>query len=258
MEKWEGKTAIVTGASAGIGDAIVRDLVKYGINVVALARRLERLETLKEQLQGAKGKVIPIKCDVSDKASIDAAFEEIEKEVGSVQIIVNNAGICIMHGLFTDTDETDDVIVNTINTNFLGLVRVARKGYKLMKKTDDYGIIINIGSIAGHSVACAVDLWVNVYPGSKHAVRAVTESMRQELIKLNDLKVRVCEISPGGVATEISGNIRNRPDIKAYLEANPVPILKSEDVSQTVLFMLMTPYDVNITEMIVKPTGEKV
>jgi len=60
------------------------------------------------------------------------------------------------------------------------------------------------------------------------------------------------------VATEISGDIRNRPDIKAYLEANPVPILKSADVSQTVLFMLMTPYDVNITEMIIKPTGEKV
>jgi len=165
MEKWEGKTAIVTGASAGIGDAIVRDLVKYGINVVALARRLERLETLKEQLKDEKGKVIPIKCDVSDKASIDAAFAEIEKEVGDVQILVNNAGVCIMHGLFTDTDETDDVIVNTINTNFLGLVRVARKSYKLMKKTDDYGIIINIGSIAGHSVACAVDLFVNVYPG---------------------------------------------------------------------------------------------
>ncbi|CAG9800071.1 unnamed protein product [Chironomus riparius] len=244
MEKWEGKTAIVTGASAGIGDAIVRDLVKYGINVVALARRLERLEKLKEQLKDAKGKVIPVKCDVSDKASIDAAFEQIEKEVGTVQILVNNAGVCIMHGLFTDTDkETDDVIVNTINTNFLGLVRMSRKGYKLMKKTDDYGIIINIGSIAGHSVACAVDLYVNVYPGSKHAVRAVTESMRQELIKLNDLKVRVCEISPGGVDTEISGDIRNRPDIKAYLEANPVPILKSADVSQTVLFMLMTPYE---------------
>lgn len=66
------------------------------------------------------------------------------------------------------------------------------------------------------------------------------------------------EISPGGVDTEISGDIRNRPDIKAYLEANPVPILKSADVSQTVLFMLMTPYEVNITEMIIKPTGEKV
>jgi len=191
MEKWSGKTAIVTGASAGIGDAIVRDLVKYGINVVALARRMERLETLKDQLKDEAGKVIPIKCDVSDKASIDAAFEQIEKEVGTIQILVNNAGIALMHGMFGDDDETtDEIISSTINTNFLGLVRVARKGYKLMKKSDDYGIIINIGSVAGHNAS--FEYTINVYPGTKFAVRAVTESMRQELNKLKDTKIRVC------------------------------------------------------------------
>ena len=191
MEKWSGKTAIVTGASAGIGDAIVRDLVKYGINVVALARRLERLETLKDQLKDEGGKVIPIKCDVSDKASIDSAFEEIEKEVGSVQILVNNAGICLVKELFGDDDDkTDEIITSTVNINFLGLVRVARKSYKLMKKSEDYGIIINIGSVLGHNAAA--DYPLNVYPGTKFAVRAVTESMRQELNKLKDSKVRVC------------------------------------------------------------------
>jgi NADP+-dependent farnesol dehydrogenase len=195
MEKWSGKTAIVTGASAGIGDAIVRDLVKYGINVVALARRMERLESLRDQLVDEPGKVIPIKCDVSDKASIDTAFEEIEKQVGTIQILVNNAGICLMHGIFGDDDDkTDEIITSTINTNFVGLVRVARKGFKLMKKSDDFGIIINIGSIAGHNAS--LDFLVNVYPGTKFAVRAVTESMRQELNKLKDTKVRVCVSSP--------------------------------------------------------------
>jgi NADP+-dependent farnesol dehydrogenase len=190
MEKWRGKTAIVTGASAGIGEAIVRDLVKYGINVVALARRMERLETLKDDLKNEAGKVIPIKCDVSDKASIDAAFEQIEKEVGTVQILVNNAGIFLMNEMFGEDDEkTDEIISSTINTNFLGLVRVARKAYKLMKKIDDYGIIINIGSISGHNAS--LEFFLNVYPGTKFAVRAVTESMRQELNKLKDTKVRV-------------------------------------------------------------------
>jgi len=166
MEKWSGKTAIVTGASAGIGDAIVRDLVKYGINVVALARRMERLKTLKDQLKDETGKVIPIKCDVSDKASIDAAFEQIEKEVGTVQILVNNAGILLVHGIFGDDDDkTDEIISSTININFLGLVRVARKGYKLIKKSDDYGIIINIGSIVGHNAS--MELITNVYAGEK-------------------------------------------------------------------------------------------
>jgi len=134
MEKWEGKTAIVTGASAGIGDAIARDLVKHGINVVALARRMDRLELLKEQLKAEKGKVIPVKCNVSDKASIDAAFEQIEKEVGTVQILVNNAGIAQMKMIFGDDESIEETIANTINTNFLGLVRVSRKAYKLMKQ----------------------------------------------------------------------------------------------------------------------------
>ncbi|KAL7048551.1 hypothetical protein ACKWTF_003386 [Chironomus riparius] len=251
MEKWSGKKAIVTGASAGIGDAIVRDLVKYGINVVALARRLERLESLKDQLKDEKGKVIPIKCDVSDKASIDTAFEEIEKQVGTVQILVNNAGIGQFYGIFGNNDDkTDEIISSTINTNFLGQVRVARKAYKLMKKSDDYGIIINIGSVTGHNAS--LDFLVNVYPGTKFAVRAVTESMRQELNKLKDVKVRVCEISPGFVSTDLGGGSLKTPEIKAVF-----PMLKSSDVSQTVLFILMTPYEVNITELIVKPVGEK-
>ncbi|XP_070501563.1 farnesol dehydrogenase-like [Chironomus tepperi] len=257
MEKWSGKTAIVTGASAGIGDAIVRDLVKYGINVVALARRMERLETLRDQLKDEAGKVIPIKCDVSDKASIDAAFEEIEKEVGTVQILVNNAGIALMHGIFGDDDDkTDEIISSTINTNFLGLVRMCRKAYQLMKKSDDYGIIINIGSVAGH--CASFEYIINVYPGTKFAVRAVTESMRQELNKLKDTKIRVCEISPGGVDTEIGGDSMNTPEIRALIESGVFPMLKGSDISQTVLFMLMTPYEVNITEMIVKPVGEKI
>jgi NADP+-dependent farnesol dehydrogenase len=191
MEKWNGKTAIVTGASAGIGDAIVRDLVKYGINVVALARRTERLELLREQLVDQPGKVIPIRCDVSDKISIDTAFEQIEKEVGTVQILVNNAGICLMQEIFGDDDDkTDEVITSTINTNFLGLVRVARRAYKLMKKSDDFGIIINIGSVFGHNAS--IEYSFNVYSSTKFAVRAVTESMRQELNSLKDSKIRVC------------------------------------------------------------------
>ncbi|CAG9800077.1 unnamed protein product [Chironomus riparius] len=253
MEKWEGKTAIVTGASAGIGDAIARDLVKHGINVVALARRMDRLEKLKEQLKNEKGKLIPIKCDVSDKASIDAAFEQIEKEVGTVQILVNNAGIAHFKMIFGDDDSIEDTITNTINTNFLGLVRVSRKAYKLMKKSDDHGIIINIGSVAGHNASFEFPL--NVYAGTKHAVRAVTESMRQELNKLKDTKIRVCEISPGAVESEITADFFSKPEIKKHIGENKIPILKGSDLAQTVQFMLMTPYDVNITELIVRPAS---
>jgi len=165
MEKWSGKTAIVTGASSGIGDAIVRDLVKHGINVIGLARRMVRLQKLRDQLRNEKGNVIPIKCDVSDKASIDAAFEQIEDRVGKLHILVNNAGILTSDEIFNDYKKSDEVMANIVNTNFLGLVRVSRKAYKLMKKSDDYGIIINIGSIAGHNAS--MEFTMNVYPGKK-------------------------------------------------------------------------------------------
>lgn len=93
MEKWRGKNAVVTGASAGIGAAIVRDLANAGINVAALARRVERLETLKEELKNAPGKVIAVGCDVSKKESVESAFKSIEDAFGSIHILVNNAGV---------------------------------------------------------------------------------------------------------------------------------------------------------------------
>lgn len=93
MDKWRGKNAVVTGASAGIGAAIVRDLAKAGINVVALARRVEKLEALKKELESADGKVIAVGCDVSNKESVESAFTEIEKVFGVIHILVNNAGV---------------------------------------------------------------------------------------------------------------------------------------------------------------------
>jgi NADP+-dependent farnesol dehydrogenase len=93
MEKWRGKTAIVTGASAGIGAAIVRDLANAGINVVALARRVEKLEALKKELEDAPGNVTALFCDVSIKQSIESTFASIAKQFDSIHILVNNAGI---------------------------------------------------------------------------------------------------------------------------------------------------------------------
>lgn len=93
MEKWSGKLAVVTGASSGIGAQIVRDLAKSDINVIALARRVEKLEALKKELSSAPGKVTVMACDVSSKTSVDSVFAEIEKVYGVLNILVNNAGI---------------------------------------------------------------------------------------------------------------------------------------------------------------------
>lgn len=93
MDKWRNKTAVVTGASAGIGKAILESLVKAGVNVVGLARRSERIEALAKDLERFPGKVYACKCDVSDIESIKSAFKWIEENVGLINILVNNAGI---------------------------------------------------------------------------------------------------------------------------------------------------------------------
>jgi NADP+-dependent farnesol dehydrogenase len=93
MDKWIGKTAILTGASAGIGKAILENLVKAGVNVVGLARRVERVEALAKDLERFPGKVFACKCDVSDEQSVKSAFKWIEENVGVVHMLINNAGV---------------------------------------------------------------------------------------------------------------------------------------------------------------------
>jgi len=251
MEKWKGKNAVVTGASAGIGEEIVRDFAKEGINVVALARRVEKLESLKEELKNAPGKVIAVACDVSDKESVVSAFKSIEEIFGTIHILVNNAGVIRDVMVFDNDDDMEaiDKIEEVIQTNLTGLVHCSRKAFRLMEKSDDYGIIINIGSITGFYIPNA-GVNYNVYPGTKHAVRATTEVMRQELVKKNNKKIRVAEISPGLVVSELRE--------AAGLPKHKIPeFLRAADVSQAVTFLLMTPHSVNITEIIIKPTGEK-
>lgn len=192
MEKWYGKNAVVTGASAGIGAAIVKDLAKNGINVIGLARRPEKVEEFAKELGETTGKIFAYKCDVTDLESIKEAFKWIEDKFEVIHIIVNNAGVLRNIKLLTDEDvgaKVDEII----NTNFSGLVHVTREAYKLIKKSNDYGMIININSNAGHKVPFPLNPAVsnNVYHGTKFAVTATSEVFRQELICQGNDKVRV-------------------------------------------------------------------
>lgn len=150
MEKWKGKVAVVTGASAGIGAAIVEDLAKHGLTVVALARRPEKIEENVKKFPESYGKVFAKRCDVSSLPSIKETFEWISQKFGVVNVLVNNAGIGRRTTILNDDSEVDQQFADIINTNFTGLVHATRHAYLLMKKSDDYSIIININSITGH------------------------------------------------------------------------------------------------------------
>lgn len=194
MERWRGKLAVVTGASAGIGVDICIELVKAGMKVIGLARRSEKVENLKNSLpEILRDNLIAMKCDVSTEEDILKAFKEIDEKYGAVSVLVNNAGVLAEGTLFER--ENAEALRNVINVNVMGLVFCTREAYLSMKKYGiDDGHIIHINSIAGHSVSNIPNHSFNIYAGSKHAVTGLTETYRQDLVKQNSkIKVTVSD-----------------------------------------------------------------
>ncbi|KAM7353061.1 farnesol dehydrogenase isoform 3-T3 [Cochliomyia hominivorax] len=191
MERWQNKLAVVTGASGGIGAACARALVASGIRVLGLARREYKLKELKDNLSDKqKSLFIPRKCDVSKETDVIEAFEWSERELGGVDILLNNAGI---------TRETELVapgntekILQVINTNIMGVLWCTREAFQRMHKRGNEGHILIINSIAGHQVLNFIDVLpsFNIYPATKFAITAMTETYRQEF-QLYKSKVRV-------------------------------------------------------------------
>lgn len=191
MEKWIGKVAVVTGASAGIGAAIFKDLARHKVVVIGLARRSERIEALIKELdETAEPNAYAYKCDVSDSKQVDEAFKWIESKFGSVDVLVNNAGFSRNTTFLEKGEESYQKMVEVLNTNVLGLTRCTRAAYHLMEQNDNYGLIININSIAGHYLPF-ICYSMNMYAASKHAVTALTETIRQDLVIAGNKKVRV-------------------------------------------------------------------
>lgn len=193
METWNNKVAIVTGASSGIGAQVAIDLAKAGIDVIGLARRYHLIEKLALKNKDNKGKIIALECDLRSPESITKAFEWIDDHFhNKARILINVAGIWHASQITGDKLQDED-IVDTINTNFTGLVLCARKACKLIEKTKDDGYIINISSISGYLTATSQMSMggINIYAGAKHAVNNFTEVLRYEAANKADNKIRV-------------------------------------------------------------------
>ncbi|XP_070504299.1 farnesol dehydrogenase-like [Chironomus tepperi] len=252
MDKWVGKIAVVTGASSGIGAAITKDLAQHGLIVIGLARRAEKIDEIAAEVSSAPGKIHSCKCDIGDLNSIKAAFKWIEEKFQKVHILVNNAGLTYLGDILDPSQDQTDKINQIINVNFTGLVHTTREAFRLMQVADDYGMIINNSSILDSVTPFPTKALV--YPATKHAIRALTEIVRQELIVGNNDKIRVTNLSPGIVET----NIMSATGFEnADLFFKSVPCLQPKDVSDSVLYLLSTPYNVNVTQLTIKPVGEK-
>jgi 3-hydroxy acid dehydrogenase/malonic semialdehyde reductase len=228
-----GKTAIVTGASSGIGRATARALADAGVRVAGGARRVERLET-----------EIALPLDVTDPDGCARFVAEAAERLGGLDILFNNAGLALGRAPFDESSEEDEATV--FGVNVAGLVRMTRL---CLPHFRDWGHIVNMGSVAGRQA----------YPGgatyvaAKFAERGFTYALREDLL---GRPIRITTVDAGLVETEFS-IVRFKGDTEqAAAVYEGVDAMSAEDVADCVMFALTRPWHVNVDEIVVKARNQ--
>ncbi|WP_349352176.1 MULTISPECIES: SDR family NAD(P)-dependent oxidoreductase [unclassified Flagellimonas] len=238
-------TALITGATSGIGKATAELFAKQGFNLILCGRREERLHELTNQL-GRDTSILTLNFDVRNREDVFSAIDSLPKEFSEIDILVNNAGNA--HGLDPIDKGNPDDWDAMLDINVKGLLYMSKAIIPKMVERKS-GHIINIGSTAGKEVYPNG----NVYCASKHAVDAINQGMR---IDLNAYGIRVGAVNPGLVETEFS-DVRFKGDSerasKVYQGFQP---LKPEDIADIILFVVTRPYHVNIADLVVMPTAQ--
>jgi NADP-dependent 3-hydroxy acid dehydrogenase YdfG len=236
-----GPIAVVTGASAGIGAATAQALHEAGFLPVLGARRVDRVRRVAEETGG-----VAFPLDVTDLGSIEAFVLAVEERYGRIDVLVNNAGLAL--GLTPIGETEDQDWVGMLETNVLGLLRVTKACLPLLRRAP-HAHIVNLGSIAGFEVYKGG----GGYTASKHAVRAISRTLRLEL---NGEPIRITEIAPGMVETEFSlvrfkGDARAAADVYRGLQP-----LTAEDIADCIRFAVTRPPHVDIDEIVIRPVAQ--
>jgi NADP-dependent 3-hydroxy acid dehydrogenase YdfG len=243
----DGKVALVTGASSGIGEATAVALAEAGAAVAIGARRKDRLDALSARLRDGGAKVLPLDLDVTDEAACTDAVERTRAELGGLDVLVNNAGVMLL-GTIVGADPED--WRRMLSTNVLGLMYMTHAAIDGMVAQGS-GDIVNISSVAGRTARKGS----GVYNASKWAVNAFSESLRQEVTGRG---VRISLVEPGAVDTELRDHI-TQPEAKAAAEqmATSMRALHSDDIARAILYVVSQPAHVAINEVLVRPTDQE-
>lgn len=242
-----GKIAIITGASSGIGEATALALSKAGAKVAIGARRTDRLESLREKIEKNGGEAFVQKLDVTKKSECDSFVDAVIKKWGTVDILVNNAGLMPL-SFFKNlkVSEWDQMI----DVNIKGVLYCTGAVIPHLN-TKKSGHIVNISSVAGRIVFPAG----SVYCATKHAVAAFSEGLRQEFSVRSN--IRVTSIEPGVVATELNDTITDE-SLKGFVEATKKMVaLQAEDIANAILFAVESPPHMNVNEILIRPTTQE-
>lgn len=239
------QTALITGATSGIGKATAQLFSKNNINLILCGRRVEKLQKLQQELSKFT-KVHILQFDVRYNEEVQNAINSLPDEFKHIDILINNAGNA--HGLNSIQNGNIDDWDAMIDGNVKGLLYISKAIIPQMVERNN-GFIVNIGSIAGKDVYPNG----NVYCASKFAVNALNKGMR---IDLNQHNIRVCAIHPGLVETEFS-DVRFKGDSeRAKTVYQGYKALQPEDIADIIHFVVTRPYHVNIEDLIVYPTAQ--
>lgn len=242
-----GKVAIITGASSGIGQATARKLAADGAKVVLAARRTDRLEELKSEIEKAGGSAHVVATDVTDADAVKRLAKETKDAFGPCDILINNAGIMPLS--YMKNMKVDEWL-KMVDVNVNGVLHCLAETLPDMVDRKR-GHIINISSVAGREVMQGSA----VYSATKFAVRALSDGLRQELAP--KFGIRVTCIEPGAVETELTDTITDEElmkDLKHFFEN--MTFLDSEDIANAIYYAITQPDGVHVNELQVRPTSQ--
>jgi NADP-dependent 3-hydroxy acid dehydrogenase YdfG len=240
-----GRTAVITGASSGIGEATARALAAEGAAVALLARRADRIVSLAAEITAAGGKAVACVADVRDRDAVLRAADAVNAALGPAHILVNNAGVMLLSPF--DAGNVDEW-QRMIDTNLTGAMLVT--GVFLPQLVAAQGDIVNISSVAGRTTGPNR----SVYNATKWGLTAWSDALRKELVQAS---VRVMVVEPGAVATELTDHISDdhlRKDAQVFYDS--VGALRAEDIAAVIAFAVGRPHRVSLNEILVRPTGQ--
>lgn len=244
--KLNGKVAVITGASSGIGEETALAMAQEGAKLVLAARRQDRLEALAEKIREAGGNAEVFTADLRDANMAQACVEKAVEAFGRIDILVNNAGTMLLSPI--DRAEPSDW-QSMIEINLLSLMYTSRAALIRMREQKS-GHIVNISSVAGRSAGPTA----GGYNASKWGVNGFSEALRREA---HGDGIRVTVIEPGVVATELTHHIPDEETRTSYeARVGEMEPLESEDIAAAILYAVTQPRRVNVNEILIRPLDQ--
>ncbi|HUR87407.1 MAG TPA: SDR family NAD(P)-dependent oxidoreductase [Solirubrobacteraceae bacterium] len=250
-DRLDGTVALVTGASSGIGEATARELARLGAAVAVAARRKDRLDALAQEIEQAGGRALAIEADVTDQDAARRLVAETVDRLGRLDTVVNNAGVMLLGPIENaPTEEWERMI----DLNVKGLLYVAHSALPHLLQAAqsaprEVADLVNISSVAGRIAGRNA----GVYNLTKHGIGAFSESLRQEVTRRH---VRVSLVEPGAVDTELPDHIRDEIRDGMMDRFTEVERLESEDIADSIAFIVTRPRRVAINELLIRPTEQ--